>query len=140
VYGEPERELTVRCRRCRGDVVVAAFIVDTARQWMQREFRRADQGLNRAPDVISNDDLVACEGCVLLEAEERRVLIEQEAYTTDTYRIAVKSGSRDPRALNWLREHGLGKWVDKILEGDSQPPAAKKPPTTPPKKKQERLV
>jgi hypothetical protein len=139
VSGDGERELVVRCRRCKDDVTVPQFIVDTAREWMVREFRRADAGLlNRVPETISNDDLVACERCTLLEAEEQRVEREREAYTTDVYRQTVKAGGRDPQALNWLREHGLGKWVDKMLEADSQPTPAKKPPA--PRKKQERLV
>jgi hypothetical protein len=117
---------TVRCRRCGVDVEVPAFLVDTAHNWSRREFRRADE-VQRVPHAISASELVACAACTQLEETERQRQRDQETYTTSAYQRDVKAGSRNPTALAWLRDHGYGLWLDRVLADDDKPQAQAQP-------------
>jgi len=102
------------CIECKTPVQIPAAIAEGARLWNLEE-RVVAEREQRHPQYLRLGDLICCESCIPIRRKSLERDAHQERFTTEIYLRDLFAGRYNPNTLRWLREHGHGKDVTRVL-------------------------
>lgn len=120
---EPDRK--VPCAVCGESTDCPGFIVAAVKTW--NEVNRDKQ-----PPIRPSELGVCCAGeCTSIMHARKHTEVQNENARTLAYLGMLFAGKYSPESIAWLREHGCGRYVTKVLETEGnrshEPPREEAP-------------